>query len=450
MRQMAGSIGPARWDFYDPSFPATLRGGSQTGLERLLNFLVLAYVALLPYQIQVSRQMRVAPADLVLFAIALLVPGALRLPRYAWGVWHLALLMVFAVGTFMTALHSGQLSRYVVLNKDIGLLLLFFTYVVIVSAATDWERVRTILRVFVISVVFQNVIAVAAFFITYFFAIETPFTRYGGTRLSGMLIDANAYGGLLCMTLAICEGASFGPRPLFRGLPLFFCRLTLSMGILLTFSRSAWLGLLVALLWLCIVRPKAAVWLVSAGLAGVSAALLFRGSRFLELLANMASRPEQVTGRLALIHESLADFARHPFWGGGIGNFQEVQGVIPHNTALWFLADMGMVGLIVLLGYLGWFLVKGVDAYRWAGAGNKPVLLGLLLANISMFGLAMGIEAFYQRHWWVIQALIAASYCIARRQTRSRWRQRQRTASHVAPSRAAALQPVRAVSQESQ
>jgi hypothetical protein len=32
-----------------------------------------------------------------------------------------------------------------------------------------------------------------------------------------------------------------------------------------------------------------------------------------------------------------------------------------------------------------------------------------------MVGLAMGIEAFYQRQWWVVFALIASSAALARR-----------------------------------
>jgi len=37
-----------------------------------------------------------------------------------------------------------------------------------------------------------------------------------------------------------------------------------------------------------------------------------------------------------------------------------------------------------------------------------------------MFSLAMGIEGFYQRHWWVVFALIASSSAIARRQVHKR------------------------------
>jgi hypothetical protein len=32
-----------------------------------------------------------------------------------------------------------------------------------------------------------------------------------------------------------------------------------------------------------------------------------------------------------------------------------------------------------------------------------------------MIGLAMGIEAFYQRHWWMVLALIASGYILALR-----------------------------------
>jgi hypothetical protein len=31
-----------------------------------------------------------------------------------------------------------------------------------------------------------------------------------------------------------------------------------------------------------------------------------------------------------------------------------------------------------------------------------------------MFGLSLGIEALYQRHWWMIVSLIGAAYSLAR------------------------------------
>jgi O-antigen ligase len=82
---------------------------------------------------------------------------------------------------------------------------------------------------------------------------------------------------------------------------------------------------------------------------------------------------------------------------------------------MWFLADFGIVGLVALLGFLGWFFVKAWSAYQTAPTRERPIVLGLLLAHTAMIGLAMGIEAFYQRHWWVIFALIASSHCLTLR-----------------------------------
>jgi putative inorganic carbon (HCO3(-)) transporter len=136
------------------------------------------------------------------------------------------------------------------------------------------------------------------------------------------------------------------------------------------------------------------------------------GHRFLPVFEEMASRPKQVQGRFDLIHDAFQEFARHPFLGGGIGSFRLGEGEIAHNSAMWFLADFGIVGFAVLLGFLGWFFVKGWFAYRFAPANAKPLVLALLLAHTAMFGLAMGIEAFYQRHWWLVLGLIASSYSL--------------------------------------
>jgi putative inorganic carbon (hco3(-)) transporter len=73
------------------------------------------------------------------------------------------------------------------------------------------------------------------------------------------------------------------------------------------------------------------------------------------------------------------------------------------------------MGLAVFLGFLGWFLVRGWFAYRFAPAREQPLVLALLLGHTAMFGLAMGIEAFYQRHWWLVLGLIASSYSLALR-----------------------------------
>jgi O-antigen ligase len=139
------------------------------------------------------------------------------------------------------------------------------------------------------------------------------------------------------------------------------------------------------------------------------------GHRFVPIFEVMASRPQQVEGRFELIRDALEQFRQHPLLGGGIGSFRLSEGEVAHNSAMWFLADFGVVGLAVFLGFVAWFFAKGWFAYRFAPERQQPLVLGVLAGHAAMLGLAMGIEAFYQRHWWLVFALIAASYALVRR-----------------------------------
>jgi hypothetical protein len=379
---------------------------------RILTPLVTGYVALLPYQFEFGSGVNFAPADCFLLLALLLAPGQLKYRRAAWSIWHFGILATFATGSLVAALRFGGIDRYELLNKDAGLLVSFLSYVAVTSFFAGWDDLRRILRVFVLTVVLQNVVSVAGFLSGYFFGVANPFARYGGLRLSGMLLDPNAYGGLLVAALVICEGASLGGAPLFKGPMLWFFRATLAMGILFTFSRSAWIALALALLLLCAVQARAMFRLLLGGLIGAPCLFLLMGSRFLPVFEEMASRPKQVQGRFDLIHAAFQAFTHHPFLGGGIGSFRLGEGEIAHNSAMWFLADFGIVGLAVLLGFVGWFFVKGWFAYKNAPARERPPVLSILLAHTAMFGLAMGIEAFYQRHWWLVLGLIASSYSL--------------------------------------
>jgi hypothetical protein len=299
------------------------------------------------------------------------------------------------------------------LNKDAGLLLPFLSYAAITSAITDWQDMRRILRIFTLSVVAENLLAIAGFLAAYFFGMTTPFTRYEGLRLSGMLLDPNAYGGLLVVALVICEGGAWGRTPLLNRPLLWLARLTLALGILFTFSRSAWIGLGVAFLLLLAIRPGVAIRPLLAGLFAAPCLLMLMGSRFVPIFEEMASRPEQVQQRVDLIEQAFQEFVSHPLLGGGLGSFRLSAGEVAHNSAMWFLADFGIAGLAAFLAFVAWFFLKGWFAFRFAPESERPVALALFLAHASMVGVAMGIEAFYQRYWWLVFGLIASGYSLA-------------------------------------
>ena len=386
-----------------------------TASAGFLRLLVGSYVVLLPYLFEFGDHLNFAPADCVLLLIILVGIKELKFIKSAWTMWHFAILLTFAVGSLVAAVRFGELNRYELLNKDAGLLLPFFSYTAITSAVTDWEDLRWILRSFVLGVVIENVVAIGAFFTAYFFGVTTPFTRYEGLRLSGMLLDPNAYGGLLVVALVISEGASWGRTPLFQRSQLFFIRITLMLGILFTFSRSAWTGFSLAFLIFFVMRPATAMRPMLAGVIMTPFLFLLLGQRFLPIFEEMASRPKQVKERFDLIHAALQAFTVHPLVGGGLGSFRIAIGEVAHNSAMWFLADFGLLGLASFVGFLGWFWLRGWLAYRFAPERERPLTLALFLAHSAMVGVAMGIEAFYQRYWWLVFALIASACTLSLR-----------------------------------
>ena len=397
------------------SFSASAPAGRPAAEVSILRLLVVGYVALLPYLFEVGPRLNFAPADCFLVLVLVLGAAQLKLRRSAWTIWHAGILLTFALGSLVAALSFGELDRYELLNKDAGLLLPFLSYAAITSLVTSWEDVRQILRVFTLSVVAENLLAIGGFLAAYFFQVATPFTRYEGLRLSGMLLDPNAYGGLLVVALVICEGASWGQAPLFRRPMLWFSRITLDLGILFTFSRSAWLGLGVAFLLFFAIQPVVAVRPLLAAAAAGPCLILLMGSRFLPVFTEMASRPKQVQQRFDLIHQALQGFAYHPLLGGGLGSFRLLVGEVAHNSVMWFLADFGIVGVVAFLGFLGWFFITAWLTYRFAPDRQQPLALALFLAHVAMIGLAMGIEAFYQRYWWLVLGLIGSAYSLALR-----------------------------------
>ncbi len=398
---------------YSRTTPATAAARVVAGAGRKVSFWVLAYVALLPYQYAVQSHFRLGIADVCVFMYLLFSVSRLRVRREAWGVWHFGLILLFAVGLLVAALRRGNLSQYEFLNKEVGLLILFAAYAMITTEVEDWWQLRKVLRVFVLGVSLQNVVALAALWGSYLFGLQFSSLNYGNERLSGMLYDPNAYGGLLVAALACNAVGSRGPVPVTRGLLRVFCNLTLVLGIAFTFSRSAWMALAAGWIAYLVFRPKPALRMLALVSTCVPVILMFIG---LGLLSpkRMLDRPDTIEQRMGLIDDSLVQFRKYPVVGMGLGGFLDSEGLIVHNTALWFLVDFGMIGLGVFGGLMAWMYLAGFQTYIAAAADAKPYVLSLVVAHSAMLGLSMGIEGFYQRHWWLCFALIA----VARRAVR--------------------------------
>jgi len=378
-------------------------------------WLLLAAVALLQVQIRTPFEINVAPSD-VLLALALVV-GFPRLAfrRGAVSPWHGALLCVFGASIFLSANGELGLTQYAVLNKLVGLLVLTALYMAATSYADDWPRIEEMCRCFAVSVALGNMLMLLLFFVPPLDAIWASAVgssaRYADLRLCGMLLDPNAYGGLLVVAFALHfigrddRAPTTTARRVFDGL----ASLTLMLGIVFTFSRTAWMALAGLCAFGMVRSPSAALKL--SVLAAVAVTLgVASGVLSVEMMIQLATREGSVESRLEINENAFRMFAESPVMGGGIGAFVIRHDVIIHNTPIWFLAELGLVGITVIVGFALWFFAKGWTALRRAPLGRRALVAGLIAAHASLVALSMGIEALYQRHWWLVLAMIGAAH----------------------------------------
>jgi putative inorganic carbon (HCO3(-)) transporter len=390
--------------------------GEITGRVRpaLLFFLMSAYVFLLPVQFE-NASLNLAPSDLMLGLAVLLGLGRLRWVVGAWSPFHAGLVLVFLLSAFVSISNFGTVLPYAQV-KVAGLMALLAGYLCLTSAATDWREIRSLLRTFVLATTLNVAVAIIAFEA----GVSVPGLNYGAQRLSGMLIDPNAFGGLIMVALILQFVTQEGGAPLVKGIPGMVVSGILAVGLALTLSRSAWIGFAFALTLAAIFRWRLAVaWGVVAavGLAGIW--MLFENPDSMSLI----ERPNTAMQRVDQIQQALPIFSSSPILGAGIGAFsQKVRdpetggSLIIHNTTVWIMTEFGLVGLSMFIGFLLWFFVQGFTALKASGAEQRPLILALMSAHAGMIGVSTGIEALYQRHWWLCMALLASGCAMVRRE----------------------------------
>jgi O-antigen ligase len=234
-----------------------------------------------------------------------------------------------------------------------------------------------------------------------------------------MLIDPNAYGGLLAVTFAVHAITYYSPKPILGGIAGGILAVTLVAGILFTYSRSTWISVTFLLCIAMAMNWRRAGYLLCTIAVIIAIVWFMADVDYLDEMAEMAKRPDQVEVRVEVLNRAMALFLENPVFGVGLGMFDTVAretdrlsesyAVIIHNTTAWFLTEFGLVGFAMFAAFIVWYWVTGFKAYRAAPVAEKPVVLGLVAAHTAMMGLSMGIEALYQRHWWLVMALIAAS-----------------------------------------
>ncbi len=245
--------------------------------------------------------------------------------------------------------------------------------------------------------------------------IEPGSVVFGGNqrmvRLSSFFFDWNFYGAYLVAAGALLV-AYAGEKirndrfSISFGIPGLYALMAIGISWFLTFSRSAWLGGVVALLVL--IWHRAGVQKVlqryySLFLAVIGALLFLNINPFTFIMQRWAaglggsvSTVEHATYGLAAVRMMLD----HPIFGVGLHNFAPVYqalfdpnqpGATAHSSFLSLAAEVGFAGLVLYLwlffetlGRLHGFLLetRGLPLSRWREMGTLAAILGVGVASV--------------------------------------------------------------------
>jgi O-antigen ligase len=236
-----------------------------------------------------------------------------------------------------------------------------------------------------------------------------------GPRAQGLFKDPNVFGPFLVPAALILMEETVAPRLLRLRLPTKLVLLSvLTVGVVFSFSRAAWLNLAVGVLVLLTILAlrrggarRAMTLLAVAFVAGAALVAVLEATSMTGFLSQRAALQDYDSQRFGAQASGVEIAERHPL-GLGPGQFERVSEVSAHSTYVRTLAEEGVLGVLLVLGLLVLTLgfaarnvALGVDTYGIGSAALLAAWCGLL-AN-SFF-----VDTLHWRHLWLVAALIWA------------------------------------------
>jgi O-antigen ligase len=291
----------------------------------------------------------------------------------------------------------------------------------IASWTRDRRRARTLLRIYLLVATVSAALGSIALFVP--IPGHDLLTAYTGTRARAFFKDPNVFGPFLVPAALALVQELLRPQLLRSNRRVKLAMLaTLVVGILLSYSRAAWLNFVVGAVVMGVVfslrRGGSRQAFVFAGLmavavATVAAAVSLTGQlSFLQERARLQTYDSQ---RFAAQSAGLQLGERHPI-GVGPGQFELYEPISAHSTYVRALAEEGPLGFLVLAGIMfGTLLLALRNAARgWDTHGIASTVL--LAAWCGILANSVFIDTLHWRHLWLIAGLI---WCAAAAQTSS-------------------------------
>jgi O-antigen ligase len=234
------------------------------------------------------------------------------------------------------------------------------------------------------------------------------------SRAKGLFKDPNVYGPFLIPIALILAEEILSPRLLrLRRSLMLASFVLLTLGVVFSYSRAAWLdyaiGLIVLIGVVVLRRPdRRAISLVLVVLlSGLAIAGAVLGTGSLGFLQERAHLQSYDTNRFAAQSRGLTVGIDHPF-GVGPGQFDVISPVSSHSLYVRSLSEQGVLGLLVVilltvttLTFGAVNVLRGRDTYGISAAALFAAWCGLVVNGVF-------VDTLHWRHLWLLAALIWA------------------------------------------
>ena len=205
-------------------------------------------------------------------------------------------------------------------------------------------------------------------------------------RAVATLDNPNMLGEYLILVIPVAVAMIVGKGEGLGRLPAFFSAAAMSVCLVLTWSRGAWLGLIAGLLVFLFMWHRRSVWLIVAGFASLPFLPAVLPASIVQRITSIGNMGDSSTSYRVNIWRAAVQMIRDNFFTGiGIGEgawfrvypLYAYQGVETaphtHNLFMQIWLEMGLGGILVFLVFLFLLFQSAFTVFRDL-AGDRPLL----------------------------------------------------------------------------
>jgi O-antigen ligase len=236
----------------------------------------------------------------------------------------------------------------------------------------------------------------------------------GLERAIGFAVDPNSFGGALALLATFAAAQYVAEHPVLPRRWMAVVTVMIGVALLLTFSRAALFGMIIAAVYLAVVRYHRLWYLmiaVGAVGAGLLVALGFADDFLARVISGVQFEDQAQQMRLAEFANAIAIIQRYPWFGIGFGAAPDID--LTAGVSSIYLAigqRMGLVGLTAFIGLVAAWFVQGLrrlptlDAQTagWVLAGQGAIVAALAVGLADHYFFNIEFSHMVALFWGVI------------------------------------------------